>query len=448
MFCPSCGTELSGEKPKFCPQCGASLERDEAAVTQEMPKSTPAPAPEPARAPTTTPEPASTGASTPKPSSGGPNTKLIAIIAAAVVVVIIIVVIVLTSQKPAADSVSAATSSDVASSSDVDTDSDVDSSSSTGTGFSSNSDSSSDSGSASSSASTPNSDITVEEMREFFVGTWVAQDPSDERMPAGWFAHNAAQGVYVTLILWDDGTGVYRDQEGPKKFEWEAESVTLAHATIEDVEMTISLRAKKLTLANPAGFELYFVPEDEVDMSNAIDISRQGQGVTVDPSDIVVDEYSKLIGNESVAYMQIPRGWTNRTDDLPSDEVKDYAIVYYADTTTEFLSPTKGSYSFTRFVEMSRMSGSYSQMAEALSAEYRKDSTHENVTTDQMTIGKRRAIYISATDTEEGVNVVRVFIDRDNDEKVTVLLSFNCGAIGDTKSLEWALAFANTWTVE
>ena len=421
MFCPNCGTELYGEKPKFCPHCGASLERGDTAVTQEMPKPTDAPEPVADPAPAVAPEPA--------PTSGkAPNPRLVAIIAAAVAVVVIVILVITLSPKPSGQGAPAPTSTSSTSSEPAPAPT-------------------SEPTPAPAPSSTTSSDLTTEEMRAFFVGTWVAQDSTDKTMPAAWFQANAAQGVYITLILWDDGTGVFRTDSGPLKFTWDASSVTTATAVMDGNDMTLELRAKKLTMKNANGVEMYFVPEDEVDMSNAVDLSNKGRGVTVDPNDIVVDEYSKLIGNESVAYMQVPRGWTNHVDDLPADEVKKFDIVYYADPTTEYTSPAKG-YAFTRYVEMRRLSMSYEEFAKQIIDSYEADDKHQDVVYQRMTVGKRRAIYISATDVEEGVQVARVLIDRDNDEKVCVLLNFGCGVPGDTKAQEWAVAFANTWTVE
>lgn len=393
MFCTKCGAEQFGKDPKFCSQCGAPLDLD-------VPEPEPAPAAQPA------------------PGSSN-QTKRIAIIAAAAVALIALVVVALLFNKPAQNA-TPAPAADAQPSPEPEP----------------------------APGTTSDDDLTTEEKRAFFVGKWVAQDSSDEKMPAAWFEHNAAQGVYYTLILWDDGTGVFRTEEGPTKLTWEADSVTAAHAVAEERDLSISLRANKLTMTNPEGVSLYFVPEDEVDLSNAVDLSSAGMGVTVDPNTIEVNAYSKLIGNESVAYMQVPEGWVNRIDDLNADDAKQYDAVYYVDKTTEYLSPSIGHYAFMRCVQMSRRSVSYKELAQQIVDAFNSDDRYGDVSTDYMTVGKRRAIYITCTDEQDGINISRMVIDRDNDDKVSVTLAFNCGAVGDTQSQEWALSFASTWTVE
>lgn len=413
MFCPNCGTEMPEENPKFCLKCGAKLGRDtEPAVEEASTAQTAAPdvsASEEAAIADESPEAAKAPSLMAKL---GPNGKLIGIVAAAVVAAVAVTALVVSSCNKPAD----APKSDETTQPEPEPE--------------------------------PDSDLTTEEKREFFVGTWVAQGSTDETMTKEWFEAQASQGIYITLILWDDGTGAFRTDTGPVKISWEAESATAATAVIEKVDMPLKLRGKKLTMTNAEGVELYFVPGDEVDMSNAVDLTHQGMGVTVDPNSIEVDEYSKLIGNESVGYMQVPRGWVNRVDDLDPEFVKDANPVYYVDKTTEFLSPSKGHYDFSQMVQMSRHSGSYNDWAQRLVEAYKTDEKYGDCTMTRATVGKRRALVILSSNEEDGINVMSVVIDRDNDEKCTVVLSYNCGSIGDEKPTQWALSFTQTWQVE
>ena len=394
MFCPNCGAKMPDSGSKFCTKCGASLERDDRQETKLGNE----------------PEPS---VEEPK-AKHAPNVKIIAIVVAAIAVVAAITIFAVVScNKPGGEAGSSASSEP-----------------------------------APEPEPNPDPQLTKEEMRDFFVGVWVAQDSTDENMPKSWFESAAAQGIYITLTLWDDGTGVFRTDSGPVKITWEANSATSATVTVEDTDMPIELRGKKLTMKNAEEVELYFVPEDQVDMSNAVDLSNQGQGVTVDPSTITVNEYSKLIGNYSVGFMQIPEHWVNRIDIIDSEFVKSYDAVYYVDTKTEYLAPSTSHYAFAQSVEMSRHSDSYTKLANQLVDSYKSDENYEGTTTAQITVGKRRAILISSTNKTDGQNVMSVVIDRDNDEKVSVVLSFNCGPTSNTKPLEWAKAYMETWQVE
>ncbi len=435
MFCPNCGANIPEGNPRFCPSCGTALDKGMAEVeapaeeeaepaAEVAPEPTAEPEPEPVaeHAPAATePEPVAEHAPAPKPElepepapeaspKPKPNTKLIALIAVAVLVIAALVVgiVVTTSSNNSASS----------------------------------------SEQPAPPENPPEPELSPEEKRAFFVGKWVAQDSTDKNMPKQWFDSNADQGIYITLTLWDDGTGVFRTDTGPVKTTWDAESVTKAKMKVDDVEMPLSLRSKKLTMTNADGAEMYFVPEDEVDMSNAVDLTNHGQGVTVDPSTIKVEQYLKLIGNESVGYMQVPESWTNRTSDLESEFVKSYDALMYVNQRSEYLSPALGHAAFSQMIQMSRHSGSYTQLAQQLADSYKKDSNYANTTTSRMTVGKRRAIYVSSSNTTDNVSVASIVIDRDNDEKVSVVLSVNCGAIGDQKIADQIAAFVSTWQVE
>lgn len=405
MFCPKCGAKQSEESPKYCEKCGAPLGRNDESDTKSASVDTPS---------------AKLKSKPRLALSKAPNAKLIAIVAAAVLVVVIIAALVVTSCGKPAGEPQAEVTTQPKPTADPEPEPEPDS----------------------------EPELTTEEKRDFFVGKWVAQDSTDENMPQGWFEDNAAQGVYVTLAFWDDGTGAYRTEDGPTKFTWEAQSATKATADIDGEDVTLVLRGKKLTMKKADGVEIYFVPEDEVDMSNAVDLSQHGFGVTVDPSTIQVDEYSKLIGNESVGYMQIPRGWVNRIGDIDPEFVESYNAVYYVDSTTEYTSPSQGTFAFSQFVEMSRHVVSYEDLAEQLLDAYNSDDKYGDAAIVRMTVGKRRAFCIMSTNEVDNVNVMSIVIDRDNDEKVSVVLSFNCGTISDDKPTEWALAFASTWQVE
>lgn len=447
MFCPHCGAEQPEESPKFCLKCGAPLtktdsqkvEQPGASVSASEPASAsaPEPAPSPAPEPASEPAPAPTPVSAQEPASAASqtpvqgdnaaasrpklNSKLIAIVAAAIVAVVVIVVLVVNSNKPAETSAPAPTATtEPAPTATTEPAPDP----------------------------APEPGLTTEEKRAFFVGTWVCQDSSDPSLSPSWFASQAAEGVYITLIFWDDGTGVFRTDGGPEKFTWEAQTAIAATVTIDGEDHAILLRGKKLTMTNPAGMELYFVPESEVDMSNAVDLTWQGQGVTVDPSTIQVTEYSKLIGNYSVGFMQVPENWVNRIDDIDPEFVKNQEAVYYVDSKSEYTSPSLGHFAFSQSVEMSRHSASYTDLAQQLVDAYKADDSYSDVVSGRMTIGKRRAILITCTNKADGVNVMCAVIDRDNDNKVSVVLSFNAGTVGDNKPVEWATAFMNTWQVE
>ena len=433
MFCPNCGANIPKSNPRFCPSCGAALDKDETQVSgtqaEVEAEAAQAQAPEPAPGAGTTAEPApklepATGPmaeveAQPKPepvpkpaaeSKSKPNAKIIALIAVAALVVaaVVVGVVVTTSSNNAGSS----------------------------------------SQQPAPPENPPEPELSPEEKRAFFVGTWVAQDSTDKNMPKQWFDSNADQGIYITLILWDDGTGVFRTDSGPVKVTWDAESVTNAKMKVSDAEVSLSLRSKKLTMTNADGVEMYFVPEDEVDMSNAVDLTNQGQGVTVDPSTIKVEQYLKLIGNESVGYMQVPESWTNRTSDLDAQIIKSYDAIMYVNPRSEYLSPSLEHAAFSQMIQMSRYSVPYTQLAQQLADAYKADKNYTNTTTSRMTVGKRRAIYVSSSNTSDNVSVASVVIDRDNDEKVSVVLSLNCGAIGDQKIADQIAAFMSTWQVE
>ncbi len=395
MFCPKCGAEVPNKDAKHCPECGASLVK-EAAQPPSQDNNTQA----------------EQGGNAKPSTSQAVNGKLIAIVAAIVVVAVVVTALVVSScnrprQAPAPNSSTVLEPEPE-----------------------------------------PKDDLTQEERRAFFVGTWVAQDSTDPKRPKGWFESSAAQGVYVTLILWDDGTGVYKPDKKPIKLTWDAESATKATAKSDKLEYELLLKGKKLTIRTADDIEVYFVPETEVDMSNAVDLSHSGMGVTVDPNSIKPDQYSKVIGNESVGYMQIPQGWVNRVQDLDASAVKSADTVYYADKNTEYLSPTLGHAAFSQGVQMGRYSSSYTEYAQKLVDTYKASSDYENVSTKKMTVGKRRAVAVYASNVADGVETVTIVADRDNDEKVSVVLAFNCGTLGRTEPTEWALAFANTWQVE
>lgn len=397
-----------------------------------------------------------------KPASDdqdGPDVKLFAIIAAVVVVIVVVIAFVVPSLSKSGGDAASGAASPSASTPGTDTSTDsatsADASSTSATSADTSSAPSADSTSASSSSATepepapePQDGLTPEERRAFFEGKWVAIDSSDPKRPAGWFASAAAEGVYFTILLWDDGTGVFRTADGPEKITWEADSVTSGTTKVNGRDMTITLRSKKLTLTDTAGVELYFVPESEVDMSNAVDLSQHGNGVTVDPSTIVVGEYSKLIGNESVGYLQIPKNWSNYTDNLDEESRKTYAGLYYADPYSEYTSPSKGGPSYSLSVQVSRHSASYRDIAAQLYQKYTSDSDYGETYQRNATFGKRRAIIVETVNLVDGVNEMRVVLDRDNDEKVTVVLAYNCGSAGDAKRPEWCLGYSETWQVE
>ena len=397
MFCPNCGAEVTNENAKHCPKCGTSLvgesqsqvAQDEGAQVEQDKDAKPVSSP-----------------------LSAANGKLIAIVAAIVVVAVVVTALVVGSCNRPQQAPTPTASTEPEPNPE------------------------------------PQDNLTPEERRDFFVGTWVAQDSTDPKRPKGWFESSAAQGVYVTLILWDDCTGVYRPENKPIKVSWDAESATAATAKADKKEYSLQLKGKKLTLKTEDDMEVYFVPETEVDMSNAVDLSHKGMGVTVDPNSIKPDQYSKVIGNESVGYMQIPQGWVNRVQDLDAAAVKSADTVYYADKNTEYLSPTLQHAAFSQSVQMGRYSSSYTEYAQKLVDAYKASSDYENVTTKKMTVGKRRAVAVYASNVADGVEVVNIVADRDNDEKVSVVLAFNCGTLGRTEPTEWALAFASTWQVE
>lgn len=453
MFCSKCGAKVPDDNANFCFECGAPLYKGEEAEPKqdEVLGSTPSsntvpPAeqdqgeavhPEPQQSEAVRPEPQQDGASAVKPE---PNKKLIAIIAIAAIAVIALVAVFALSGKPASGPQPGSAASSAASTGSTASSAPAESASSGSSAASA--------ASASQSSSSPDDGLTPKERREFFAGTWVATDSSDEKRPEGWFKSMAAEGLYYTLILWDDGTGVYRTPEGPTKITWDADTMTSAATAIDGKDMTITLRSKKLTLTNPEGVDVYFVPEAEVDMSNAVDLSQHGFGVTVDPNTIKVGEYLKLIGNESVGYMQVPEGWVNRINDLDDKEVKSYDIVYYVDPKSEYVSPEKGGYAFSLRVEMSRHSASYKDVAQGVYDSFTSDENYGPATMERMTVGKRRAIVVKSANLTDNVNVAWVIIDRDNDEKVSVALAYNCGAIGNDKAVDWVMAYTESWQVE
>lgn len=411
MFCRNCGAEQA-EDSKFCVKCGAPLPRTE---STDAPAGQPSPQPqaeaepeqvqspepaEPVELPVAAPEQAPEPKQEPSPGAAaepkkGPNIKLIAIIAGAAVAIAAIAALVIVFLVNNADD-----------------------------------------------------GLTDEERMGLFVGEWVAQDSSDESMGKEWFDYSASQGIYIELFLWDDGTGVFRTDAGPVKLTWEAKTQTSATATMEEQEMDIVIKGKQLTMTNPDGVELYFVPADEVDMSNAIDVTNKGNGVTVDPDDIQVGEYSKLIGNYSVGFMQIPRGWVNRIDDIDPEFVKDYEAVFYVDSTTEYTSPSQGRFAFSQSVQMSRHATGYKELAAQLEEAYKSDDKYGDCVRTEATIGKRRAIILLSENKVDGVTVASIVIDRDNDSKVSVVLSWNCGTTGNDKALQWCMDFSTTWQVE
>ena len=159
-------------------------------------------------------------------------------------------------------------------------------------------------------------------------------------------------------------------------------------------------------------------------------------------------KYAKLIGNHSVGFMQVPEAWANRIDDIDSEFVKNQDAVYYVNSRSEFTSAAKQHFDFSESVEMSRHSNSYEELAQALVSAYEEDATYANTTTSRATMGKRRAFVITSTNTTDNLTVVSIVIDRDNNEKVSVVLSFNAGAASNAELLEQAMAFAGTWQCE
>lgn len=455
MFCSNCGAKVPDDNANFCFECGAPLYKGEEREPEqnEEPGSTPSsstvPPTDQNQSEAVRPEPQQGGTAAVKPT---PNKNVIAIIAIAVIAVVALVAVFALTGKPASgpqpgSSASSAASAGSASSS-ASSESTASSASSESASSESSAASAASAASASQSSSSPDDGLTPKERREFFEGKWVATNSSDEKRPEGWFKSMAAEGLYYTLILWDDGTGVFRTPEGPTKITWEASTMTSATTTIDGEDMTITLRSKELTLTNSKGVDVYFVPEDEVDMSNAVDLSQHGFGVTVDPNTIEVGEYLKLIGNESVGYMQVPESWVNRINDLDDKEVKSYDIVYYVDSKSEYVSPEKGGYAFSLRVEMSRHSASYKEVAQGVYDTFTADENYGPASMERMTVGKRRAIVVKSTNLVDNVNVAWVIIDRDNDEKVSVVLAYNCGAIGNDKAVDWVMAYTESWQVE
>lgn len=414
MFCPKCGAKQPEEDAKFCLSCGAPLTNGakEAPDVAPIPSPNGAPAQPPAPAPT--PEPAA--APTPSPAPGPDaapqekkpfNAKLIALIAGVVVAVVVVVVLVMTfANQPGTPSPE------------------------------------------------PKPEETTTSDRpdfEAFLGEWVAQDSTAENMPAEWFESAAEQGVYITLTLNEGGKGVFLMDSGPVDITWTTSSASLGSIKLVDngSEATIELKKNQLTLINANGVEMYFVPASQVDMSNAVDVTQQQAGANnaIDPSTIEYDKNTyQLIGNPTVGYMCVPKSWTDRGSDLDPALVSTYAATYWADASTEFTSGVKGKFDFAKSVQLACPGGSYKAVASQKAAEF-QGSEYGETTDGEISVGGCKAVIVVSTIPKDNVNIATVCIDRDNDEKNCVTITFNAGTIGDQKATEELLSYVRTWVI-
>lgn len=409
MFCPECGAQQPEEDAKFCLKCGAPL------ITQATP-------PHAADVQETAPAQASAQPD-PEAAPSAPRAvspKLIAIIVGAVAAIVAVVALLVVpqctqsggtpqppdqAQEPAPDNTDGGTTS-------------------------------------------------VRPDYEVFVGSWVANDSNAENMPQEWFASAAEQGVYFVLTLNDDFTGTFQTDHGVLDFTWMSSSAATASLTLSSNGNVMNLTTKTgrdLTMINGDGTEMYFVPAESVDMSNAIDPTDPQANPQTDPqqSDPQQTEASagmQRIGNEAVGFLQVPSAWVDRVQDLDPKVAAATQAVYFADPESEYLSGAQSHFAFAKSIQMSVESASYLSVSSRIAATYQGDDYGET-TDESFTVGGRNGVLLVSSIPKDNVNVATIVIDRDGDDKTTVVLTLNCGSMDDVEAATEVLSYAAKWTV-
>ena len=277
------------------------------------------------------------------------------------------------------------------------------------------------------------------------LGSWVALDSEDPTMPPDYFVQMSKQGIYIVLTLKQDGTGVFKTDTGPVDLTWTMSDDGSATMKIGESLTTLKRDGEDLIMINGNGLKMTFVPADQIDMSNAVEVggpTDPGTGTTTPQA----SEGMQRVGNDKVGFLQVPTTWTDRSGDLDPGRVSSNSTVYFVDPSTEFTSPTRGKFDFAKSIAMDAEEGSYKTAAAEVAAGHEVDSYGET-TTSELSIGGRNAMLVVSSIPKDNLNIASILIDRDGDEKNTVRLTLNCGAADSTTAASEVLSYVSKWTV-
>lgn len=456
MFCPKCGTQQPDDEGKFCLNCGAPLtgprqagahelkpqDAEETQVidaagagtetaviegaapqadptaqmppaagapTQQMPPATP---PEQTQVyePPVAPAPAAAPvAAAPRPQQPKQrNNKLIAIIAAIVVVAVVVVLLVVFVFKPGQAPTGSDNQQPPQQTSPAPTGTE-DTGKPTDTG-------------------TPTD--TSGDHNSMFVGSWVLVSSTYSGITNDDIATLEEQGVYITIDLEADGTGVWDMIDNKMDLTWTGGSDGTGAITASNGSMEMRLAGGNLVLVNANGDTMTYAA------AGSSGGSGKGGGTSTSGS-------MQTMGNKYVGTIEVPASWEDMTSALSKELQEDYAASYFVDPSSSFSSKALGSTAYAKAIQMTGEMGDY----KTLSSNFVKGAqgmsdTYTNITQESGSIGGHDAVVVTMLLAGDNLQLCTVFIDIDGSS--TAIVTMNCGTTQE--DAEEVLSYAKEWT--